>query len=525
MNLPTLLKKKQELLEKRRKILDNLLIKRAREDFFIFAKFYSLQNDPNANMDFLTYKMSCEVLQAFIENRLFIKQEGGFKRVDFVFFNACPSWGKSYLITRLLNCWLFATRKLEQFTISANEHNRKKIMTDISLILNDAFYKNIFKEFSLKKNNDSEKVNHLNGWLNMNPARSDITGSRGEFFIFDDFDKPTHVSRAEHETSKEFLNMYLTRGYKNRITRNIVVAQRVAIDDATGYIMDILEKGNMPFVRINIPYKFEVETKYQFYIQDKNTNEIKLKEWVFAENTFSSCDFTQEKYDGEVLFKECQGNKLKRETQYQGVPSVSEGAFITPDDLIQRYNENQDALLSKKFFDRVWISMDTASKTGKNNDYSAFVCIGEKQGFYYILDVLRQKKTSPVLFNEISDFYFKWAKYVRPYLLIEDKSSGEGLIQRINSEGLTCRLTNVKTHPALIPYPISISKQDKLLSVLQLFKSKKVLLPQSASWLLDYEKELITFPNSKHDDQLDATTNCLKYIQDSPILTSKMVYT
>lgn len=498
-----------------RKIHASLELEKAKKDFFIFAKLFSKIYDPTANMDFKTYKMSCEILQAFMENRLFIKQEDEFKRVDFLFFNACPSWGKSYLITRLLTCWWFSSRKIEQFIISANEKNRKKIMMDIDIFFQMHFFRKIFPEFNLNINNQTEKINQLYGWLNMNPARSDITGNRGDFFIFDDFDKPTHLNRAEHETSKEFLNMYLTRGYKNKITKHIVVAQRVALDDATGYIQDILHKGKIPYIRLNIPYKFETDEKYEFYIQNKETGQIELKEYFFKANTFSSCNFTEEKYNGEVLYKECQGSLIKRETQYQGRPSVNEGAFIQQADLSNRYNDNPETLASKRFFDNIYISGDTASKTGKNNDYSNFVVIGEKQGFYYILDNKRVKKTAPNLFLDVCDLYFKWKKYQDPVLLIEDKSSGEGLIQKINEEGLICRTTGVKVYPVLMPIKPKGSKEERLQSILLIFKAKRVMLPQSAEWLIEYEKELTTFPHSKHDDQVDATVNGLKYIKEN----------
>ncbi len=38
------------------------------------------------------------------------------------------------------------------------------------------------------------------------------------------------------------------------------------------------------------------------------------------------------------------------------------------------------------------------------------------------------------------------------------------------------------------------------------------MLPRTASWLDEYRRELTAFPGSKHDDQVDSTTQALHYM-------------
>ncbi len=38
----------------------------------------------------------------------------------------------------------------------------------------------------------------------------------------------------------------------------------------------------------------------------------------------------------------------------------------------------------------------------------------------------------------------------------------------------------------------------------------KVYMPEYAAWLADFEQELLSFPNAKHDDQVD----CFAYINE-----------
>ena len=45
------------------------------------------------------------------------------------------------------------------------------------------------------------------------------------------------------------------------------------------------------------------------------------------------------------------------------------------------------------------------------------------------------------------------------------------------------------------------------------FENGLVLLPKEAHWLSEYERELTTFPGSKHDDQVDSTTQGLDWMR------------
>ena len=45
------------------------------------------------------------------------------------------------------------------------------------------------------------------------------------------------------------------------------------------------------------------------------------------------------------------------------------------------------------------------------------------------------------------------------------------------------------------------------------FENGHVLLPQAARWLADYQLELTGFPGSRHDDQVDSTTQALDHMR------------
>lgn len=86
-------------------------------------------------------------------------------------------------------------------------------------------------------------------------------------------------------------------------------------------------------------------------------------------------------------------------------------------------------------------------------------------------------------------------------VLIEDSSSGMPLVQELNREG----------PGAVIPCKAEGDKEMRLRTQTALIEAGRVYLPTSAPWLEDYLHELTMFPNSKHDDQVDSTSQFLDW--------------
>ena len=87
-------------------------------------------------------------------------------------------------------------------------------------------------------------------------------------------------------------------------------------------------------------------------------------------------------------------------------------------------------------------------------------------------------------------------------VLIEQTASGVGLIQ----------LLRERTSLNVIARQPQGSKEDRLLRQEAKFEAGRVYLPKEAHWLADFERELLTAPNGKYDDQLDALTQLLEWV-------------
>lgn len=152
-------------------------------------------------------------------------------------------------------------------------------------------------------------------------------------------------------------------------------------------------------------------------------------------------------------------------------------------------------------------SWDTAYKADQHNDPSVLTdwtavrsAAGQPPGFY-LRNVFRERMTYPELKRRVVEF----AERDNPNaILIEDKASGQSLLQE---------LRNSTTLPVIAVEPQG-DKVTRALSVTPLMEAGRVLLPNSAAWLLDYELELTMFPTKGvHDDQVDSTTQALEWMR------------
>ena len=147
--------------------------------------------------------------------------------------------------------------------------------------------------------------------------------------------------------------------------------------------------------------------------------------------------------------------------------------------------------------DTIFQSWDTASKTGLENDWSVGTTWLYKDGFYYLIDVVREKLNYPDLLGRM----LLEAEKHRPwFILIEDTGVGTGLIANLLSEGwdaIGIQVTQAKEARAYIQTPR--------------FQSGRVLFPKSAPWFSELEAELLAFPSGRHDDQVDSIVQALAY--------------
>ena len=179
---------------------------------------------------------------------------------------------------------------------------------------------------------------------------------------------------------------------------------------------------------------------------------------------------------------------------YQQRPAPADGG-IFKSHWFARYTKPQEV------YDQIVQSWDTASKPGQLNDPSVCTTWGVRKDGFDLLQVVVRRLEYPDLKALVVKQATDWLPGA---ILIEDKSSGQALLQDLRRE------TQL---PVIAINPIN-DKITRASAESATVEAGKVALPTQAPWLTDYEMELMTFPNAANDDQVDSTSQFLKWIKD-----------
>jgi len=165
------------------------------------------------------------------------------------------------------------------------------------------------------------------------------------------------------------------------------------------------------------------------------------------------------------------------------------------------------------------IYADTAQKTKEQNDFSVFQCWGMgEDNKIYLLDMIRGKFEAPELLIFAKNFYKKNKSIpslgTLRQIKVEDKSSGTGLIQQLQREGIT--VVGIKRN---------IDKVTRALDVSPQIQAGNVVLPAEEPFINDILIEAGGFPNSTHDDTLDPLMDAISdmLIDNQRIDYSKLI--
>ena len=151
-------------------------------------------------------------------------------------------------------------------------------------------------------------------------------------------------------------------------------------------------------------------------------------------------------------------------------------------------------------FEQVVQSWDTAIKTSKSADYSVGITIGMAENKLYVVDVVRGKFE----YSDLKKQIIAAAEKHKPQaILIEDKAAGQQVLQDLRSE---TKLPIIGVNP----------KQDKITrfaAITPQIEAGRLIILSDNGWFEGFEAELLSFPDSPNDDQVDALTQIFEWIR------------
>lgn len=158
-----------------------------------------------------------------------------------------------------------------------------------------------------------------------------------------------------------------------------------------------------------------------------------------------------------------------------------------------------------------WLSWDTGLKDKDTNAYTARV-VGELMPDYRLLirHVWRDRLQFPALPTMIGHDAETYNDGKVRGVLIEDKASGTSAYQTLRATSPTWLV------PLLVPFMPSGSKEQRAEQAAVWCRNGCVLLPEPSAavpWLLDFENELFSAPQSEFMDQVDALSQLILWCE------------
>jgi predicted phage terminase large subunit-like protein len=399
--------------------------------------------------------------------------------------NLPPRTLKSHAASVAFPAWLLGHDPSKQIiSASYGQDLADKHARDCRTLISSAFYRGLFPRtiLSQQKLSVNDFMTTEQGVRMATSVNGVLTGRGADVIILDDILKPDD---ALSETRRKAANDWYSNTLLSRLNSKehgviIIVMQRLHQDDLVG---DVMEREHWDV--LSLPAIAEQDESYRI--------ESPLGNHAYARKRGEALHPERDSVETYRNIREAIG-EYNFQSQYQQDPVSREGGLIKRD-WIRSYDPNN---IPKDFY-YTFQSWDTASKIGEMNSYSVCTTWALSGSNFYLLDVFRKRLTFPELKRTVIELF---RKFKPSKLLIEDKASGISLIQELESAGVYC-IESCKPEPGRDKY-VRLAEQSIK------FENGRVYLPSQALWLEEYVREITGFPGSKHDDQVDSTTQALE---------------
>ncbi|MGB9408722.1 MAG: phage terminase large subunit [Terracidiphilus sp.] len=409
--------------------------------------------------------------------------------------NLPPRTLKSHAASVAFPAWLLGHDASKQIIcVSYGQDLADKHARDCRTLMSSTFYRSLFPGtvLSQEKKAVEDFMTTRQGFRLSVSVGGPITGRGADIIIVDDPLKPEDAfSEAQRtKTNDWYFTTLLSRLNSKENGVIIIVMQRLHQGDLVGEVTD-REHWDM----LSLPAIAEQDESYPI--------EGPLGNHLYVRKAGEALHPERESLEALQQMRQTLG-EYRFQSQYQQSPTSREGGVIKREWI--RYYETA----RRRDMECVLQSWDTANKGGECNDYSVCTTWGTREGNFYLLDVFRKRLNFPDLKRAALDLF---REYAPSKLLIEDRGSGTSLFQELKSEYVWCL-------EAYNPQQGS----DKLVRLEKQsvkFENGRVYLPKQAPWLDEYIQEIAGFPGTKHDDQVDSTSQALDVLEKYAFIPNK----
>jgi predicted phage terminase large subunit-like protein len=365
-----------------------------------------------------------------------------------------------------------------------------KFASECRILMRSQMYKRAFgTRLSSQRPALQELVTTRRGFRFATSVGGVFTGRGADYLIIDD---PLKPEEAFSESARNGVNNWYDHTLQTRLNdqrsgRIIIIMQRLHEEDLVGHVLD--KPGSEEWRVLRFPaiaYEDEIHSIVDPF-GNRSTYTRKRGELLHPERLDQATLDRLATSMGSYNFS----------AQYLQSPTPLDGGMIK-----EKWFQTYTPDMTPHAWDWVLQSWDTANKVTELSDYSVCTTWGVSGDYFYLLDVFRKKMDYPSLKRAVIDQKQGWGAST---VIIEDKASGTQLIQELIHDG----------HYGIARFTPAPG-QDKVMrmhSCSSRIENGFLLLPENAEWLAEYLHELRAFPNGKHDDQVDSTSQALDWMR------------
>jgi predicted phage terminase large subunit-like protein len=399
-----------------------------------------------------------------------------------------PRGLKSKLISVFFGAWVWAKSPHQSLILTSySDSLSEELNMARRTLLQSAWFQQTFPgkvRFTADQNRREKFKNTAGGQSVATSVEGVLTGLGADYLLVDDILSPQQsYSDLERNNANRFFDSTLRSRLNDPMTGVIIiVCQRLHEADLVGHVMEA-EPG--VWTHVNLPLECEQDEEIVFPLSGRVVHR-KQGELLHPQRWPKAWVEKQKKTVGPFIWS----------AQFQQRPAPAGGA-IFKSEWFQHYKKEPDK-------GTTIISLDTAFSVKKTADYSAASVWTAHDGRYYLRFVWRERVAYPQLKAMVEELSDVWAPDA---ILIEEKASGQSLVQSLREE----------TSLPIVGIPVDSDKTSRAHSVTALFSAGRVHFPEDAPWLPVFLHELELFPASAYDDQVDTTTQALRYLRSQQV--------
>ena len=393
--------------------------------------------------------------------------------------NIPPRHLKSMCVTVAYTAWAMGhDPSLKVMTVSYGAELAEELAGHFRMIVNTDWYRRLFPAFKVNRSSKGKITTTQNGVRYAFGMGGPIIGRGADLIVIDD---PMKAQAAYSEADRIAANAYYdntlcTRLNDKRQGAIVLVMQRLHQDDLCGHVLE-----HEPWEQTVIPAIAPENAEYRVGPRPQDVHRRQQGDLIQALREDDDTLDLQRRILGSAGFA----------AQYQQDPLPSEGNAVRREWL--RFYD------CSPVFDLTMISWDTASTLGEGSDYSVGTVWGLRGSDIYLVDLLRGRFEVPELRRNIETLHIR---HKANATVIEETDIGRALCQEMRRHSVV--------RPQL--WRPRVSKEARILAQAPKFEAGQVLLPREAPWLASYLTELLAFPSSKNDDQVDSTSQALNWL-------------